>query len=349
MSFIHFIVNYMTQIILPNADHFRMPPGATFGTELEGIIEAEIIREFEHVRDVEDLDAVMDVIPQWGMAKRLFGSNEKFDEKFARWRLRGILSCMLQWHTGESFERLYGENYRCWDVGEDRTIVFTGSQVPAEVISPILSGNQGISQIERVYGYLNSVGFDTNRSCALHVHVSLGWNKHLAHAQWKVNDLDFPMLMQMKNIYAAYIKNREFFSKLIEPEHIDFSYCRPLDVLSSHFLSAIKSLEWFAGDVQDTSHLKSMRSGEEKFFEVNFLKLREYGTVEYRMKEAKGYTNSLGYVRFVVAFTHEAANNPDVTPEEILNKYFLGYLKATIAPEPRSAKPVLPAPMSGVA
>jgi hypothetical protein len=57
-----------------------------------------------------------------------------------------------------------------WDLGEDGSI---RGKNPIEIRSPILSGIEGLKEVEKVCRVLKQVGSEVNASCGLHVHIGI--------------------------------------------------------------------------------------------------------------------------------------------------------------------------------
>ena len=214
---------------------------------------------------------------------------------------------MVSYRTPESYT--LEEN---WIIKDDFTICpDTNDQELVEVVSPILSGSEGLTRIARMFGFLNSYPFKTNSTCGLHVHVSLGWDK---------NNIDSQTLREISGIQQAIHNNAFFFDKLVEPYRLSAPYCKKRLPEKSSAVS-IKN---------EASLAVALLNGARQFGQINryslynFEALKKHGTVEFRGKEAANYVNALGYIRFLVAFVSEAVVNPKIKAADVLDKYFDG-------------------------
>ena len=169
----------------------------------------------------------------------------------------------------------------------------------------MLAGNPGLDELTRVFDRLDQLEFRANKSCDLHVHVSLGW----------VPPIRAEELQEIKNIHTAFVRNQEFFYSLVDERQRTNPYCYPNRFMSSDDLARCTTMvdleREYSIDGNDRRHM------------LNLHAIKKYGTVEYRMREADGYCDAIGYVRFLVAFTFEAAFNPYITPQQILDRYFV--------------------------
>ncbi|MBF0350919.1 MAG: amidoligase family protein [SAR324 cluster bacterium] len=80
----------------------------------------------------------------------------------------------------------------CWKIVNDGSVM--GSGYSTEVVSPVLSGEEGLRQIEIVCRVLGEAGCTINRSCGLHVHhdardFKFGNWKRLVKAYAKFEDV----------------------------------------------------------------------------------------------------------------------------------------------------------------
>lgn len=57
-----------------------------------------------------------------------------------------------------------------FDCSLQKTPSWEGNWAPAEIVSPILNGEDGLQAIERVCNVLESIGVRVNKSCGVHVH-----------------------------------------------------------------------------------------------------------------------------------------------------------------------------------
>jgi hypothetical protein len=63
------------------------------------------------------------------------------------------------------------DGLRNWNTQADGSVVASGDYYPAEIVSPILKGEDGLRQVVAMLDYLAEIGAKVNPSCGLHVHV----------------------------------------------------------------------------------------------------------------------------------------------------------------------------------
>ena len=68
-----------------------------------------------------------------------------------------------------------------WNTQSDGSISAPAGYFGAEIVSPVLSGEDGLVQVVQVLDLLDQIGARTNPSCGLHVHFS---TDHLSHAEY---------------------------------------------------------------------------------------------------------------------------------------------------------------------
>lgn len=111
-----------------------------------------------------------------------------------------------------------------------------------EVVSPILSGEEGLEQIKKVTKVLSELGCKVNRSTGLHVHHG-------------ARDLS---QTEIKNVFKLYRENESLFDSLVAPSRRDSrnQYCQSL---------------------RNHTDLPSTR-----YTKVNYQSFVKYGTIEVR-------------------------------------------------------------------
>ena len=192
-----------------------------------------------------------------------------------------------------------------WCIAKDTSIErsLDDDQVQLEVISGILNGTPGIATVKNCFDTLAQEGFETNKSCGLHVHVSLGW---------PADSLSPEQLQQVKNILRAYQRNRDFFHGFIPQER--WKQAQAIGQQPS-----LTDQQW-----KNISSLKQlMHYFPDRKIELNPRSLEKHGTLEWRIKPADGFVDALGYIQLVVLFTTEAAHNPNVMAEDVIKKHGL--------------------------
>lgn len=296
----------------------------TFGTELEGMVPLSDFTE---------------------SGKPLPSASEVYNQ----------LAQRLQQATKIETRTIGAHTHRTWSIKDDETLltdrelsdrlIQTSSrhalkpQNPAdgfcktEVTSSVLAGNDGLLQVRRQFGALKSMDFQTNASCALHVHVSLGWGRTPSGDFRKLNANE---LEEVKNVYRSFVDNQERIMEAVAPHRRTSLHCHPNLKLSEDILDACSSMvdleREYSTDGYDRRH------------RLNLHAAKKYGTIEYKMREADNYTDSIGYIRFLVAFTAEAAQNPNISVDNVIDKYFIPLRHAThSAYIPKTGTPLIEA------
>lgn len=166
----------------------------------------------------------------------------------------------------------YSENRTIWTVGTDATI----SQLyPVEIVSPVLRGEAGLREIQKVCEILQKAGLRTDESCGLHIH-------------WNVSDYTGHSALNILKLYAKYEKILDLF---FEPQRRgdDNQHCRSLikqgeidwihDLNRPFYYRAFQIAQEFEAAVP----LKPATSfPSARHHKVNLCAINKYGTVEFR-------------------------------------------------------------------
>lgn len=129
-----------------------------------------------------------------------------------------------------------------------------------EIVSPILSGKEGLEQIAKVCQALNAVGCKVNRSCGLHIHLD-------------ARDLKRREIMAFLVHYARFEK---FFDSILPESRRDnnnsfcYSMCRLLD---TRYQSMLKT---------ETPVNVYRVVGFDRYQKVNMEAYVKYGSIEVR-------------------------------------------------------------------
>lgn len=130
-----------------------------------------------------------------------------------------------------------------------------------EIISPILKGWDGISQIMAMTAALDEFGCSVNRSCGMHVH----------HDVTDFNDRAF------QNLYEFYMEGQEAINYLLPKSRRQSSYCRPLPKVKYDRVKRGAPRHYSAGQALSIS---PNTSGH--YTALNFQGYVQRGTVEFR-------------------------------------------------------------------
>lgn len=155
--------------------------------------------------------------------------------------------------------------------------VITDSSCGYEVVSPVLYGEEGLHQLEKVCEALNEVGCNVDVRCGLHVHHDIG-------------DLS---LEQIKNIFRLYYKHAQAIEQILPKSRRVGArgYAKPLD-------------EWFMENLveraETISDLDSRISS--RYWALNFTSYAKYGTIEFRQHSG---TTEYDKIKNWVLLTHK--------------------------------------------
>jgi hypothetical protein len=190
---------------------------------------------------------------------------------------------------------------------------------PLEMVSPILRGEDGLRQVEKVCAAMIDLGCEVNKTCGLHVHIGAG------QATAK----------QMRNLAKMFLKYEDVFTALTPPSRRDSPesrrYCKPnLPVAADHTRGPRETQLAVAFARIDRASTPRMvaqvmnggvqRAGERysayRYYRLNFQSLILHGTVEFR--QAAGTTSadkSLSWIKLMLGFCVTAWSVDVVAPD----------------------------------
>lgn len=141
-----------------------------------------------------------------------------------------------------------------WKITGDGSISANGGY-SFEVVSPILQGQEGVAQLEKVCQALKACGARINKSCGLHIHFDAqGFN-----------------LQTWKNLLINYAKAEEIIDAFMPPSRRENNntYCKSI----KHHIPAIS---------RATSIEKIMSIMGNRYKKVNVLSYARHKTIEFR-------------------------------------------------------------------
>jgi hypothetical protein len=146
-----------------------------------------------------------------------------------------------------------------WRVKGDGSLTAGNGRVGWEIVSPILRGQDGIDQIEKICRVVRDLGATVNRTCGLHVH----------------HDVADCTVDALKNIARGWINNRHLIDGLVSESRREGGsyYCRPL---SSHDLQIIERC---------TTVEEMRRIGIDRYRTLNYAAFARFGTIEVRQHQ----------------------------------------------------------------
>lgn len=171
-----------------------------------------------------------------------------------------------------------------WKIVTDGSLSTGG----CEVVSPILSGDDGAEQVRKVCKVLNENGITVNRSCGLHVHVDA---RNLAFGQ-------------VRNVCKMFAKYEQQFDALLPESRRQNRFC------SSNLATWGGSLD-AAFERLDHCHSVSdlqRANRENRYHKLNLESLSRYGSIEFRMHSGTvDAAKILAWVGMLLGFVDRAA------------------------------------------
>lgn len=137
----------------------------------------------------------------------------------------------------------------------------TGVDGGLELVSPILYGDEGLAELEKVYDVLNIIGAKVDRTCGTHVHFDI--------ADLNVN--------QIKSVYNLTCKYEDVIDMMLPESRRENEYCQGLTNSQLKKINKCTTL----------SELNEVGGKEEigRYVKVNFASYIKYGTIEFRQHE----------------------------------------------------------------
>lgn len=196
----------------------------------------------------------------------------------------------------QAYDEDYNHNTRShWKVVRDGSLSHRSGS--AEVVSPILRGADGASELRSVMKVLREAGAKTNSSCGMHIHIGVSHlhpqvqaNIIRQHSVWNVA---FDALILERRINNTYAQKRNFNSA----EQMATAWVRGLDANN------------------DTS-----RRVSDRYKTLNVASYHKYGTFEFRMHHGSlNGKSASAWVALHTAFCEAVARGQlDATPESMI-------------------------------
>jgi hypothetical protein len=186
-----------------------------------------------------------------------------------------------------------------------------------EVVSPILSGEEGIDEARRVAAAVESFGCRVRVDCGFHLHVgTAGLN-----------------LRNLKNIAKCFVKFETFFDNIV-PASRRANVNRYVMSNRSHFggygnAAANRGLSAIDAVASQAEFLRLF--GGSRFHKLNIQAMTRQPTIEFRQHSGTTSPDKIEHwIRLLLAFVNGAANaRPrarsvvvDRTPAEEMNRFF---------------------------
>ena len=160
-----------------------------------------------------------------------------------------------------------------------------------ELVSPVLSGEDGIQTARRVADLLDENGCTVRRTCGFHAHVSL-------------DELNGGQVALLAELYRS---NERHIDSFMPPSRRNGGYCRSL-------------LNGDLSNCRSVTDVARQISGGSRYIKLNLQAYHRHGTVEFRQHSGTCNADKVeNWVRFCLAMVEYAANSdtPDTLPEPI--------------------------------
>ena len=145
-----------------------------------------------------------------------------------------------------------------WKVTTDSSVTMDGTGLyrGLELVSPILYGDEGLDELQKVYEVLNSCGAKVDKTCGTHVHFDIA---------------DFTV-QNCKNFLNLYYNYQGIINYLVPPSRRRNEFCNPLKKAD-----LVKINQDWVTSIRDIAYVICTR-----YSKVNLQSYVKYGTIEIR-------------------------------------------------------------------
>jgi hypothetical protein len=218
------------------------------------------------------------------MADRTFGVEVEFFGCTAEQAAAALIAAGLP-------ARNYGYTH---DVVSHWKIVRDGSVHGAhhqglELVSPILSGEEGLAEVVTAMAAIRGAGARVNRSCGVHVHVGMaGLNG-----------------AQIMDVFEMYTANQRVINGLLAQSRHNSHWC------STTYANYEADNRRLARQASSPTEVRSFLRGLDRYRAVNLSAYAKYGTVEFRQHQGSMNSKKVtSWVRFLLGLVEVATTNP---------------------------------------
>lgn len=182
----------------------------------------------------------------------------------------------------------YDESYNHSDRPHWKVVLDGSVSGGCEVVSPVLSGQDGLTQVETVMTALRDAGGTVDVSCGLHVHVD-------------ARDLTGD---QFARVFGFYTERQPLFDQLVAPSRRRNQYCRPyrsdeIDDIKGQAVRNDKQVYW-----------------SDRYRTVNVCSFGRHGTIEFRQHQGTlSGTKTTAWVKLLLAIVAKV----EATEEEAIS------------------------------
>ncbi|MBD9179354.1 MAG: amidoligase enzyme [Odoribacter splanchnicus] len=154
-----------------------------------------------------------------------------------------------------------------------------------ELVSPILKGESGIQELEKVCRILNECGAKVNKSCGTHVHMDA---RNMPLKTWK-------------NIYKNYARLENVIDAFMPLSRRDNFYC-----------NSFRNIRNFESKINSATSLNEIATifGSRRYYKINPVSYSRHNTCEFRQHSGTIEFEKIGtWVRFLNNLIDFSANN----------------------------------------
>lgn len=204
-----------------------------------------------------------------------------------------------------------------WKVVTDGSLSMPGRR-GAEVVSPVLKGEEGLAELRRVMKALDAAKCRVNVSTGLHVHIGA--------REFTLN--------QMKNFAKNYIKFEDFFDH-IQPNSrraCNNQYIRSNRAVFGDYSedSVNRAFDRIDACRETGELINAINPFRDRYRKLNLTSFYRYGTIEFRQHSGTVDADKAeNWVRLLLAFVEVSANGrprkrarPDVSEREAFQRFF---------------------------
>ena len=219
---------------------------------------------------------------------------------------QGRVKTLLEAAGISCWQSYYEDSGTGWKITDDGSI---NGDYSVELVSPILSGVEGLREVAKVVKILSDAGAKVNKSCGLHVHVD-------------ANDLSSKVLFNVYRRYALHEDQIDSFMVKSRRENNN-EYCKSTRTILDRTTVATDNLSALdAAKLMDECYFHGYWSGG-RYNKVNLCAYLRHGTIEFRHHGGTvNVEKVLSWIMFCVNFVEtskdsESANiftnvHPDV-------------------------------------
>jgi hypothetical protein len=185
----------------------------------------------------------------------------------------------------KDYDLQFGDNRNTWHFEQDSSVRGKGhTRHGAELVSPILSGIEGLVQVYNAFRFLNAIeGINIDKSCGMHVHHGVDSETY-----------NCKQLQQLVSVVSHY---ENLFYLLIPGDRKNAETCRPMEIDVKAFLDVcdgdfgggdcrIKELWYSLENRYDVNSGVNSRYDKTRYHGLNLHSYWYRSTVEFRYHSA---------------------------------------------------------------